>query len=274
MAHRTSTLIHMRFLIFGDVVGAVGRAALTHVLPQLREERQPDSVIINIENSAHGNGISPSTMPEILGWKADVYTTGDHAWDNHAGRGLLEDKKLAIIRPANYVDSVPGRGYHVYTNGAYRIAVINLQGQVFMKNHPANPFLMLDELLKQSDIAGAHIKLVDFHAEASSEKRGFGWHADGRVSAVWGTHTHIPTADAQILTNGTGYCSDVGMNGSLDSIIGFDKEAPLKVFKQQVSMKLSPADAGPYEVNALQIDIDPSTGKTTAIEHVRRIVNY
>jgi len=264
----------MRFLIFGDVVGAMGRGAISHILPELRAQLQPDSVIINIENSAHGNGISPSTMPEILAWKADVLTTGDHAWDNHAGRTLLEDKKLPIIRPANYPVGVPGRGYHIYTNGAYRIAVINLQGQVFMKNHPANPFGMLDELLKQSDIAAAPIRLIDFHAEATSEKKGFGYHAAGRVTAVWGTHTHIPTADAQILPGGTGYCSDIGMNGGFDSIIGFDKEAPLKVFRQQIPIKLSPAEHGPYEVNALQLDVEPSTGQTTGVELVRRIVNY
>jgi 2',3'-cyclic-nucleotide 2'-phosphodiesterase len=263
----------MRFLIFGDVVGELGRKAISRVLPQLREELQPDSVIINIENIAHGSGISPSVLPEVLSWKADVYTTGDHAWDNQAGRSLLENKNLPIIRPANYPTGVPGRGYQIVQSGAWQVAVINLQGQVFMKNHPLNPFWYIDELLEQSAIKATSIRLVDFHAEATSEKKAFGYHVDGRVAAVWGTHTHIPTADTQVMPKGTGYITDVGMNGGFDSIIGFDRVHPLKGFLQQIPVKFSPATTGPLEVNALQLDIDPATGKTTHIASIRKIVN-
>lgn len=263
----------MKFLIFGDVVGQLGREAITKTLPQLRQEYEPDSVIINVENAAHGSGISPAVMNEMKQWQADVYTTGDHAWDNLAGHTLLEDPKLPLIRPANYPAGVLGRGYHIFQSGAWSIAVINLQGQVFMKNDPLNPFLYLDELLKDSAVANAHIKLIDFHAEATSEKRAFGWYADGRISAVWGTHTHVPTADSHILPQGTGYISDVGMNGGHHSILGFDNKAPLKRFLQQIPAKLSPADSGPLEVNALQLEVDPTTGKTTHIAFIRKIVN-
>jgi len=263
----------MRFLIFGDVFGRLGRDAINQILPQLREEHQPDSVIINIENIAHGKGISPDTVTEALKWQADVYTTGDHAWDNTVGLDSLNDKKIPIIRPANYPDGVPGRGYHIFTNGAWQVAVINLQGQVFFRNHPLNPFHYLDQLLEQPDIKKANIVLVDFHAEVTSESRGLGWHADGRVSAIWGTHTHVPTADAQIMPQGTGYITDVGMVGGYNSIIGTAKEAPLRMFLKQTRQSMEQPDDGPLEVNALLLDVDPKSGQTTDIALIRQILN-
>lgn len=263
----------MKFLIFGDVVGQPGREAITRALPDLRAEYQPDSVIINIENIAHGVGISPTTVEEARAWHADVYTTGDHAWDNKAGLPLLENTKYPIIRPANYPGNPPGRGYHIYQNGAVSIAVINLQGQVFFKNHPDNPFHVLDQLLSSSDIKSAQVILVDFHAEATSEKRALAWHVDGRISAMWGTHTHVPTADAQILVGGTGYISDVGMNGSYHSIIGVDPAGPMRSFLQQRPSAFEPVEGGPLEVGALFLDVDSTTGKTTTIAQIRKIMN-
>lgn len=262
----------MRFLVFGDVVGNPGRAALNQALPELKAEYKPDSIIVNVENMAHGNGISPSTMAEARTWGADVYTTGDHAWDNTAGTQLLQDSSWPIIRPANYPSTIAGRGYHLYTNGAWQIAVINLQGQVFFKNHPDNPFHVLDALLAREDIKQADIILVDFHVEASSEARAMGWHADGRVSALWGTHTHVPTADAQILPKGCGYITGVGMNGNYHSIIGGTKKL-LKGFQTQLRVKFEVDEPGALEVGALLLDIDPSTGRTTHIAHMRKILN-
>jgi metallophosphoesterase (TIGR00282 family) len=263
----------LRFLVFGDVMGRMGRKAINEVLPDLRKEYEPDSVIVNVENIAHGKGISPTSMEDAYKWGADVFTTGDHAWDNKAGVRLLEDKKQTIIRPANYVTGVPGRGYHIFSKGIWQVAVINLQGQVFFRNDPMNPFIKLDEMLEQKDIKDANVVLVDFHAEASSEKRGMGWHADGRVSAVWGTNTHVPTADAQIMPKGTGYLTDAGMNGAYDSIIGVDKDAPMKMFLTQIKQKMEPAEEGPLEVSALLIDVDPKSKKTINIAHIRRILN-
>lgn len=263
----------MRFLIFGDVVGRPGRDAVTRALPELRAEYRPDSVIINIENIAHGRGLSPDTMREALAWQADAYTTGDHAWDNAAGLSVLADQKLPLVRPANYPENTLGRSYYCFTKGAFQVAIINLQGQVFFKNHPRNPFHALDELLKKPDIAQSNVILVDFHAEATSEKRALGWYADGRISALWGTHTHVPTADAQLLPNGTAYISDIGMCGNLNSVIGVDRHASLQRFLTQVSFKPSFEETGPHEIGALLLDIDPATKRATHIAQIRKISN-
>lgn len=263
----------LRFLVFGDVVGSAGRAAVSAGLKLWREEYQIDSVIINIENMAHGLGISAATFAEAQKWGAHAFTTGDHAWDNKTGIPLLENKKLPIVRPANYGPHVPGKGYYLYSLGAFQVAVINLQGQVFFKNHPANPFHTLDAILKMPEVANANIKLLDIHAEATSEKRGIGWYADGRLSAIWGTHTHVPTADAQILPRGTGYISDVGMNGAYDSMIGREKSGPLQTFLSQLSSKFVPAEEGALEINAIVLDIDPLSGQTKYISHLRKILD-
>ncbi len=262
----------MRFLIFGDVVGKPGRLAVARVLPQLREEMRADSVIINIENIAHGMGISPTMMDEVKQWRADVLTTGDHAWDNEKGIALLNDRTLPIIRPADYPAGVPGRGYCLFRSGAWQIAVINLQGPVFFKNHPDNPFHCLDRLLAQEDIRQVNMVLVDFHVEASSEARAFGWHVDGRVAAVWGTHTHVPTADAQILPGGTGYISNIGMQGNYRSIIGGTRRL-LTGFLQQTRVKFEVDDPGQLEINSLLLDVDPRTGRTVDIAHIRKILD-
>ncbi len=145
--------------------------------------------------------------------------------------------------------------------------------QVFFKNHPQNPFHTLDEILAKPEIRRCAIKLLDFHAEASSEKRGMAWYSDGRISAMWGTHTHIPGGDAQVMPKGTGYISDIGMNAAYDSIIGREKTGPLQTFLRQLSTKFVPAESGPLEINALLIDINPSTGQTEYIAHLRKIDN-
>ena len=261
----------MKILVFGDVVGRPGRAAVTKALPELRAEYEPDAVIVNIENMAHGAGLSPETMQEALTWQVQAYTTGDHAWDNKLGIPLLEDPKLPLVRPANYPAGVPGRGYTTFQVGAFRVAVMNLQGQVFFKNDPNNPFHALDQLLQQPEVAACQIKLLDFHVEASSEARAMAWHADGRITAQWGTHTHVPTADAQTMPGGLGYITDVGMNGNHHSIIGGDRTI-LRGFLTQMKTKMTLEDTGPLEVGALFLEVDPSAGITTRIEHVRRIL--
>lgn len=263
----------MKFLIFGDVVGEIGRRAISKVLPDLKKEYEPDAVIINIENMAHGHGISESTFAEALKWKADVYTTGDHAFDNKNGLQVLENKSYPVIRPYNYPAQVPGRGYVIFSSGALQVAVINLQGQVFFKNHPGNPFYALDELLQKPDIKACHFVLLDFHAEATSEKRALAFYADGKISAMWGTHTHVPTADAQIMPQGTGYISDVGMNGAYHSVIGMDKSGPLKMFLSQTKEKFVPPEKGDLEINAVLFTIDNATRKTTAVAQIRKIMH-
>jgi len=262
----------MKILVFGDVVGRIGREGMTAILPKWREQYAPDSVIVNVENMAHGRGISPDTMAEALRWKADAYTTGDHAWDNKLGFELLNDPKYRLVRPANYVAGVPGRGWMTYSLGAWQVAVINLQGQVMFKNDPENPFGAIDSILHEPEVAAANIRLIDFHAEATSEKRGFGWHVDGRVSAVWGTHTHVPTADGQVMPKGTGYISDVGMNGGHHSIIGMDTEGPLRAFRTQLREKMTPPESGPIEINAVLFEIDPQTSQCLSVQQLREIL--
>ncbi len=263
----------MKFLIFGDVVSKPGREAVARALPMLREEYQPDHVIINIENiAANGMGVSQEGWAQARKWQADVYTTGDHAWDNKQGTELLTDPGNRIIRPANYPAGVPGRGWHVFTSGVYQVAIINLQGQVFFKNHPLNPFHALDDILKIPEIANAQIRLIDFQAEATSEKRALGWYADGKVSAMWGTHTHVPTADAQILPAGTGYITDIGMDGSYRSVIGVEPSGPLKRFLTQIKPDFIAQKDGPLEIGALFLEVDPASGKTTGIAQIRKIL--
>jgi len=261
----------MKFLVFGDVTGRVGRTGMANTLPSLREEYEPDLVIANIENIAHGSGITPDTFAEAQSWGVDVFTTGDHAWDNTPGFDLLNNPALPLVRPANYPSGVPGRGWTVVKHGAFSVAVINLQGQVFFKNDPSNPFHAIDDILLEPDIAAATITLIDFHSEATSEIRAFGMHVDGRVSAVWGTHTHVPTADAQVLPQGTGYISDLGMVGLHESVIGADPQSALKRFLTQTRHKLTYEKSGAAEIGGIFLDVDPSTGTTTAIEHIRRI---
>lgn len=261
----------MKFLIFGDVVGRPGRAAIQQVLPRLKAEYQPDSIIINIENIAHGAGLSPKTIDEALAWQADVYTTGDHAWDNKQGTELLHSPDLPIIRPANYPAGVPGRGYHIYQKAGHTIAVINLQGQVFFRNHPLNPFHALDALLMQPDIAAVDLVLVDFQAEATSEKRALSWHVDGRLTALWGTHTHVPTADAQLMPGGTAYITDIGMNGNYLSNIGVDCSGALQRFLTQLPRDFTFDTTGPLEIGALLLEIGAHK-KATGIELIRRIL--
>ncbi len=262
----------MKFLIFGDVVGEPGREAIKRALPILKEEYDPEVVIVNVENIAHGKGISIAAMEEIHQWGVDVYTTGDHAWDNAQGIPLLDNPKWPIIRPANYPAGVPGRGYQIIQKGAWEVAVINLQGQVFFKNDPLNPFIYLDEILQKEDVKRCQIKLLDFHVEASSEARAMGWYADGRLSAVWGTHTHVPAADAQILPQGCGYVTSVGMNGSYLSVIGIDRSI-IRGFLTQIKQKPTIEEKGPLEVGALFLDVDPATGRATKLEIVRKILN-
>lgn len=265
----------MKFLIFGDVVGRPGREAVKRALPELKREYQPDSVIVNIENIAStGMGVSVTGFADALSWAADAYTTGDHAWDNKKGVAALEAKDSPAIRPANYPTGVPGRGWRVFTSGAWQVAVINLQGQVFFRNHPLSPFHVLDEILKQPEVAGSHIRLVDFQAEATSEKRALGWYCDGRISALWGTHTHVPTADAQILPKGTGYISDIGMNGKYQSVIGVDQERSVAHFLDQLKADFTITEEGPLEVGALFLEIEPTTGQTTAIKQIRKILAF
>lgn len=255
----------MRILMIGDVIGKPGREAVRALLPDLKRERSIDFVICNGENTAGGFGITADTAAELLESGVDVLTSGNHIWDKKEIIPHM-DGPLPLIRPANYPDA-PGRG-HLSQNG---VTVVNLMGRVFMGPLDC-PFRTADALLDQlREETGNKVMIVDFHAEATSEKQAMGWYLDGRVSAVFGTHTHVGTVDARILPKGTAYLTDVGMTGPTDSVIGSDKGAVLERFLSSLPNRLAVA-TGPCMLNAVQVDVDEETGKATSIDRVDRTI--
>jgi len=257
----------MKILFIGDIMGKIGRRAVQAVLPKWKQEHDPDLVIANAENIAHGKGFNRKSLEEMQSVGVDFFTSGNHISRNDDGFAMLGEKGTPIIRPANYPDSVVGDGWRVIEVGATKVAIINLLGQVFIHENLASPFHTLDRALK--DIGEqVKIRIVDFHAEATSEKIAFGWYADGRASAVFGTHTHVPTADAKILPKKTGYITDVGMCGAVDSVIGTSKESIIRQFLEQIQHKHGIPDSGVAEVNAVVADIDRETGSCKEITHL------
>ncbi|MBU1179745.1 YmdB family metallophosphoesterase [Patescibacteria group bacterium] len=273
----------LKILVLGDVMGKIGRKALAKKLPVLKKKYSPDLVIANCENLAHGCGVTVKTLKEIFSAGVDFCTSGNHVWDKKGEfKKVIEDKELCkiIIRPANYkkIHRKAGEGYKIISAGGKKILIINLLGQAFMKaeaekTHPPIPFLekILDEYKRKKIDA----ILVDLHCEATSEKRAMGWAADGMVSVVWGTHTHTPTADAQILPNGTGYITDLGMTGARDSVIGEKKENIIEgMRRKKFKIKHDIPEKGPAVIQGIYAEIEnnPSTplriGKTTKIKQI------
>jgi metallophosphoesterase (TIGR00282 family) len=232
----------MRLLFVGDIVGRSGRTALIRRLPALRARWRLDFVVVNGENAAGGFGITETICEEVLAAGADAITLGNHAFDQREALVFIE-RQPRLIRPANYPSGTPGRGANVFeaANGA-RVLVTNLLGRVFM-DALDDPFQRIEQELGACPLGiGCDAAVVDFHAEATSEKQAFGHFVDGRVSLVVGTHTHIPTADARILSHGAGYITEVGMTGDYDSVIGMDKEEPLRRFTRRIpSGRFEPA---------------------------------
>lgn len=256
----------MKILFFGDIVGGIGRKALKAVLPKWREQRQPDVVIANVENLAHGKGVTRQTLDELRALDIDVFTSGNHIWEQKQGIELLREKGSRLLRPANYPSVAPGVGSVIFEVGTKRCCVINLQGRVFMREQVDDPFRVADSILKSLPRSEYAAILVDFHAEATSEKVAFGWYVDGRVSAVLGTHTHVPTADGWILPQGMAYISDVGMTGLKEGVIGFDRSIILERFLTSLPIPQDIPDTGAAVVNAVYLETDDRTGAATAIE--------
>ncbi|HEY2737327.1 MAG TPA: TIGR00282 family metallophosphoesterase [Thermoanaerobaculia bacterium] len=253
----------MKLLFVGDVIGKPGRRALQTILPRLVDHHRADYVVVNVENAAGGFGVTPEILAEIADLPIDCYTSGNHIWDKREGVDLL-DREKNLLRPANYPDGNPGHGLYVgETAGGVKVAVINLEGRVFMDNLDS-PFLVADRLLKQLD-PKVKVIFVDFHAEATSEKQAIAFYLDGRVSAVVGTHTHVPTGDERVLPGGTALLTDVGMTGPYESVIGMRADRVLKRFLLQtrVSFEVAKRDV---RLAAAVIDIDEDTGKARGIE--------
>jgi metallophosphoesterase (TIGR00282 family) len=260
----------VRILFVGDVFGRAGRDVLYARLPGLVRDREVDLVIVNGENAAAGFGITPQIAEDFFDLGVDVVTTGNHIWDKKeiyeylAGKNGDAHNAKRLLRPANYPAQSPGSGlFQGKTKSGVPYAVINVQGRVFMVDND-DPFRTVDALLKQ---VTAKVVFVDMHAEVTSEKMAMGWYLDGRVTAVVGTHTHVPTADERLLPGGTAFCTDVGMTGPYDSVIGVEKELVLQRFLTNMPGKFSPATGDPW-LCAVVIDADDHTGKARGIEHL------
>jgi metallophosphoesterase (TIGR00282 family) len=248
-------------LFIGDIIGRPGRNALRAFLPGLRAKYAPAFVVANGENAAGGVGITEDIGRDLF-HVVDVLTSGNHVWDKKDALAYLEQEPR-LIRPANYPPVNPGRGWYVASDAQGRkLAVVNLQGRVFMEALDC-PFRAADELVDKLRAETPAI-LVDLHAEATSEKQAMGWYLDGRVSAVVGTHTHVPTADERVLPGGTAYITDVGMAGSWNSVIGMQREQSIQKFLTGRPHRFEPAKDGMF-LSAVYIEIDPATGKALSI---------
>ncbi len=262
----------MRILFIGDIMGRIGRQAVQKILPGLKAELQPDLVIANAENIAHGSGVTSKTLQEARLAGVDFFTSGNHTLDKPEVLELFNVADPLLIRPANYQAGAPGTGYKIFEVGSRKILVINLMGQVFIKGDHTNPFQKLDEILAEVEAEKLAAIFVDFHAEITSEKRAFGQYAAGRVSVVVGTHTHVPTADCQVMPGGTAYVSDVGMVGARDSVIGNVKDSIIADFINNTKSRKDIPESGLVDLGAVVIDIDPATRKATKIERVDRTI--
>ena len=258
----------MRILFIGDIFGSAGRRVVLDHVRDLVQAHRIDLVIANCENAAAGFGITPRLAEELLAAGLDVLTSGNHIWDKKEVLAYL-DRQPRLLRPANYPSGTPGSGLYLgSTASGIDYAVINFQGRTFLP-HIDCPFRGADAMLAALP-ASARVRVVDFHAEVTSEKIAFGWYLDGRVTAVIGTHTHVATADERILPGGTAYHTDVGMTGPYDSVIGMDKTGAIQRFLHGVPHRLEPASMD-VRLAAVIIDVDENTGRAEAIR--RHMIN-
>ena len=252
----------MRLLAIGDVVGAAGCEMLRRTLGPLRKEHGVDVCIVNGENASEGNGILPASAELLFACGADVITTGNHGLRRREINTVLDENR-GIIRPANYHPTAHGVGWYIVDKLRYRVAVVNLQGVIYMDNNE-NPFECMERILPELD---AKIVVVDFHAEATSEKLAMAYHLDGRASLLFGTHTHVQTADERILPGGLGYITDIGMCGPAESVLGVRPELALRRLRTNLPTRFENAE-GPCQLCGILADIDEKTGKTTKISRV------
>lgn len=253
----------MRVLFIGDVVGKPGRQGLARAMPELRERHAPDIVIANGENAAGGLGITEKTAGELFDAGVDAITTGNHVYHHRDSYEFL-DREQRVVRPANYMHGNPGRGHTVVEAAGRRIGILNLSGALYLRV-ARNPFSEADSQVSQLERLADAI-VVDFHCELTSEKIAMGWHLDGRVAAVLGTHTHVPTADARVLDGGTAYISDVGMTGSRAGVIGVKRHQALESFRTMMPIRFETADEDVW-VNAALVEVR-GDGLAASIEQV------
>ena len=256
----------MRILAVGDIVGRTGLQKLKEILPRVVNENNIDFVIVNGENAADGMGITEKMYKEILSLNVNVVTMGNHTWGKKEIFNFIDDKH--IIRPANYPNNNPGRGYDIYECNGKSICVMNLIGRTTMPVLTENPFLIAKDIINEIKEA-VDIIIIDFHAEATAEKIAMGYYLDGEATIIFGTHTHVQTADEKILEKGTAYISDIGMTGPKRSVIGMDVEASIKRFVTSLPEKYKVAD-GKGMFNSCIFEIDENTNKVTKIERLNK----
>lgn len=256
----------MRILFVGDITGNAGMEKATQELGRLRRQHKIDLVVVNGENAAERNGITEKQFRELRFAGADVVTMGNHTWANAEIYNFI-DREDAIVRPYNYPAGTAGKGYTIIDMGRVQAAVVNLMGNVYISSLPS-PFTMIDALLDEIKAQGVKIILIDFHAEATSEKIAFASYIDGRASAVIGTHTHVQTADETILPKGTAYISDAGMTGAVQSVLGVKTALSVQQFVTQIPVRLEHAE-GEAKLNGVIIEVDDKTGKAAAISRVQ-----
>lgn len=293
----------LNILFIGDIVGKIGRETIKIILPKLKKELKPDLVIANAENIAHGSGVSAKTLKEVMATGVDYFTGGDHAFKRQKENKVYDE--LPIIRPANFAKDVPGKGYAIIKAGKHDVLLINLIGRVFMDMAYDCPFHKLNEILAENlleknlprslsdknsennknkvvleqslqnicKVWGFSAIIIDIHAEATSEKAALGHYADGRVSAILGTHTHVLTADHKITEKGTAYITDTGMIGFADGCIGVEKEGIIKTFLTQIKNKHKIPETGRAVLNGVFIEIDEKTGKAKNIKPIIKHIN-
>lgn len=260
----------IEIVFVGDVVGRPGREALRKGLARFTQERgrRPDLVIVNGENASGGYGLTAATHAELRDAGADCVTLGNHAWDKREMLAYIEETE-GLLRPLNYPEGTPGVGMAIVrTGGGVPVGVVSLMGRVLMGLQLDCPFRALDRAIAQLREEGARAIVVDFHAEATSEKRALGWHAAGRVSAVVGTHTHVQTADSELLPGGTAYLTDAGMTGPAHSVIGMDVETAVRKLMTQLPAKLEVAGAGPTQFNAVHLLLEPKSGRAQGLDRL------
>lgn len=262
----------MNILFIGDIVGKVGRKTLTKLLPKLKKEYKIDLVIANGENAAHGSGVTEETLKEMQKAGVDYFTNGDHAFRRTSQIETIH-KKYPILRPANWSDDILGKGYSIIDVKGKNVLIINLIGRVFMKSDYNCPFKELDKILANLANQNLSAIIIDIHAEATSEKVCMGHYADGRVSAILGTHTHVMTADQKITKKGTAYITDVGMTGAANQAIGIDKEKIIEEFLTQIKYPHKIPESGEAQLNAVVLKIDSKNKKAKSIKPVLKYTN-
>lgn len=267
-------LVGMKILFFGDIVGALGRSAVAKILPDLTAQYAPDFIIANVENLAHGAGVTEQTLNELTSAGVDAFTGGNHSWANPLGTPVYEkpEWKSRMVVPTNYGAAKNGQNVVVIEKNEVKLRIINVHGQLFSHSDTRSPFGEIDRILLATPNATL-TTIVDFHAEATAEKEAFGHYTDGRVSAVLGTHTHVPTADQKILPGGTAYVTDVGRCGAEDSVVGFEKKTAIKRFLTGKSSSYDLDRTGRAEVNAILLEINTSTRHATRIDRIREFVD-